>query len=62
MSETHLQDGTQNNLFNLYGYHEVIRWDRVNEGGGLPFKRLVQYGKNNLEVLWVQINTSEGKI
>jgi exonuclease III len=64
ISETHLQTAVQNDLFKLKGYHEIIRKDRGDLGGGvaiyvkenITYKRLVQYETQELEAVWLQIN------
>jgi len=51
------------------GFHDIIRKDRATLGGGVAifvkenivYKRLIQYEKDALEALWVQINSVEGK-
>jgi len=70
LSETHLHQGVSNNVFNLTGFHEIIRKDRNEHGGGvaiyikenIAYKRLAQYESKNMESLWVQINTIQGKV
>ena len=72
LSETHLHQGVPNALFKIEGFHEIIRKDRHQQDGGggvalyiknsIPFKRLFQFETQDLEALWVQINTLGGKI
>ena len=70
ISETHLQNSVSNDVVNIPGFHDIIRKDRPEMGGGvavyirenISYKRLVVYEQQNLEVLWIQINTIEGKI
>ena len=70
ISESHLHAGIPNSLFSLVNFHEIIRNDRGNQGGGvamfirdsIPYKRIFKYDKPELETLWVQINTIEGKL
>ena len=35
LSETHLHAGLPNDLFNIAGYHDIIRKDRDGHGGGV---------------------------
>ena len=70
LSETHLYQGVTDDLFELPGFHTIVRKDRPNLGGGvaiylkenLGFKRLFKYERADLEILWVQLNTVEGKL
>ena len=70
MSETHLHQGVTDDLFELPGFHTILRKDRANLGGGvgiylkenLGYKRLLKYERADLEILWVQLNTVEGKL
>ena len=70
LSETHLHAGVTNDLFQLQGFHDIIRKDRNGNGGGvalfikenLTFKRLCKYETPDLEAIWVQLHTLEGKI
>ena len=70
VSETHLHPGLPDNAFALSGYHDIIRKDRNAQGGGVAiyiknticFKRLYQIETDDLEAIWVQLNTIEGKI
>jgi hypothetical protein len=41
ISETHLHQGVGNDLFELKGYHEILRKDRGGNGGGIAmYKKL----------------------
>ncbi len=70
ISETHLHQGVGNDVFELKGYHDILRRDRGAQGGGIAiiikenitFKRMYKYDKPDLEVMWVSINTIGGKI
>ena len=70
ISETHLHPGVNNNVFKLEGYHDIIRRDRDGHGGGvaiyikdiITYKRIFKYETPDLEALWIEINTIEGKI
>jgi hypothetical protein len=70
LSETHLHNGVTNDVFKLNGHHNIIRKDRLNQGGGVAiyvkenilYKRMLKYEKPNLEALWLQVNTIEGKV
>ena len=68
VSETHLHAGVPNEIFEIKGFHEIIRKDRNGNGGGVAmyiknsvsYKRIFKYEENNLEAVWVQVNTIEG--
>lgn len=70
ISETHLHQGVKNDLFVLKGYHDIIRRDRGENGGGIAifikenisFKILYKLEKPNLEAMWISLNTIEGKV
>ena len=70
ISETHVHAGVPNNLFCLSDFHEIIRNDRAGEGGGvavfvrdsITYKRIFQYEKPNIEAIWLQISSIEGKV
>lgn len=70
LSETHLHSGIPNDVFQLNGYHDIIRRDRGELGGGvaiyikdsLKYKRMVEFERPDLEAIWVQLNTLEGKV
>ena len=70
VSETHLHQGVPDDLFDLQGFHKIIRKDRNGPGGGVAifikqniiYKRLFKYENNNTEAIWVQLNTIEGKV
>jgi hypothetical protein len=70
ISETHLHQGVGNDLFELKGYHDILRKDRNGNGGGvalfikenISFKRVYKYEKDNLEAIWVSLNSIQGKI
>ena len=70
ISESQLHAGIPNTLFKLEGYHEIIRKDRGARGGGvavfirdsISYKRVFKYEKPDLEAIWIQINTIEGKV
>ena len=70
ISETHLHQGVGNDVFELKGYHDILRRDRGAQGGGIAmfvkenitFKRLYKCDKQDLEAMWVSINTIGGKI
>ena len=70
ISETHLHQGVGNDLFELKGYHDILRKDRADGYGGIAmyvkeniiFTRIYKYEKPNLEAMWVSLNTIQGKI
>ncbi len=70
LSETHLHAGIPNNVFSLQNFHEIIRKDRSDGWGGVAmyirdniiYKRMHKYERQNIEALWMQFNTIEGKI
>ena len=70
ISETHLHAGLPNNLFELKGFHGIIRRDRVGLGGGvavyvkenIKYQCIVAFERPDSEAIWLQINTIEGKI
>ena len=69
ISETHLGPDSKTNL-SLPGYCDILRRDRQAGGGGLAiyvkenivFKRLYDVECNNIEVMWLQLNTIQGKV
>ena len=69
LSETHLTANVTSDVFDIKGFHRIIRKDRNGPGGGvamfikenLCYKRLIQYEHNDIEALWIQINSSQGK-
>ena len=69
ISETHLHAGIPNTLFQLEGFHDIIRKDRGAQGGGIAvfirdslfYKRIYRYEQPDLEAIWLQINSIEGK-
>ena len=69
LSETHLMPNVSNDVFKLQGYHDIIRKDRGALGGGvaiyvkenLYYKRLYEYERDNIEAIWIQINSKQGK-
>ena len=70
LSETHLDPLGVYDHLKLDGYHDILRRDRKKGGGGvaifirecIPFKRRQDFEANNVEALWVQLNTLEGKV
>ena len=70
MSETFLSAATSNVHLTLHGYNEVLRRDRPTFGGGLAiyikdslsYKRLIDLDDINVEQMWLQVNTLQGKI
>ena len=70
LSETHLHPGVTNDVFDLPGYHEIIRNDRNGQGGGvavfvkqnITYKRIYELEKPNVEAIWLQLSTLQGKI
>ena len=70
LSETHLTAGVLNNLFELKGFHDIIRKDRQGAGGGVAifvrnnimYKRKIQYESGNVEAIWLDVNTTQGKL
>ena len=70
LSETHLHAGVTNDVFTLNGFHDIIRKDRGAQGGGvaiyiretLCYKRMMEYERADVEALWIQLNTIEGKV
>ena len=54
----------------LPGYHDILRRDRPTFGGGLaiyikqtiPFKRIIDFESMLIENIWIEVNTSEGKL
>ena len=69
LSETHLSANVTSDVFDLKGFHGIIRKDRNGYGGGvaiyvkenLIYKRQHQYERNDIEAVWIQINSSQGK-
>ena len=69
ISETFLNENSSVNL-KIEGFHEIIRRDRPTFGGGIAiyirenivFKRKIQYDDRHLEILWLELNTIEGKM
>ena len=70
LSETFLNQNIANTELVLTGYQEIIRRDRPTLGGGvavyvkegLAVKRLLDSESRNLEHIWLQLNTIEGKL
>ena len=70
VSETHLHRGVGNDLFQLKGYHEIIRRDRNGDGGGvaifiketIAYKRLYGYERPNLEAIWIGVSSLQGRL
>ena len=70
VSETHLHQGVSDDLFELQGFHNIIRKDRNGHGGGVGifikqnifYKRLFKYENDKIEAIWVQLNTIEGQV
>ena len=70
ISESHLHAGVPNNVFTLEGFHEIIRKDRVGQGGGVAvficesivYKQIFKYEKLHLETIWLQVHSIEGKV
>ena len=70
ISETHLHAGVPNSVFHIEGFHDIIRNDRGELGGGVAvfvkntiyYKRVFKYEKPNIEAIWLQINSLEGKV
>ena len=70
LSETHLHAGVADDVFLLNGYHNILQKDRGALGGGvaicikesLGYKRMFEYERPDLEAIWVQLNTIEGKV
>ena len=64
MSKTSTHDLT------LGGFHQVVRRDRETFGGGvavyiresITFKRLLEYEHDELKMIWIELNTTEGNI
>ena len=70
LSETFLNASTSNTDLQLPGFHSIIRRDRQTMGGGvavyiketIAFKRVIESECPNLEQIWLQLYTKEGKI
>jgi len=70
LSETFLHAGVGDDVFELAGFHDIIRKDRDGQGGGvaiyirdtIAYKRMYEFESPDLEVLWVSIQSTEGKI
>ena len=70
LSETFLTNSISSTELSLPGFNEILRRDRPTFGGGvavyvkqaLSFKRLLDLEDPNLEQIWLQLNTTEGKI
>ena len=70
LSETHLHPNVTSDAMKLPGFHEILRKDRVGQGGGvaiyvkenLAYKRMFNYERVDMEAIWIQLNTIEGKI
>ena len=69
LSETFLSSTSNQNLC-ISGYHDIIRRDRDSFGGGVAmyikenivFKRHFDYESRDLENIWIEISTCEGKL
>ena len=69
ISETFVSASSTHNL-DLPGFHPIIRRDRSTFGGGvavyvrscIPFKRKCQFESKGSEIIWIELNTLEGKI
>ena len=69
ISETLLKPHSKVNL-RLSGFYDIMRRDRPDFGGGvaiyvkecISYKRLYEAECKNIEVMWLQLNTIEGKI
>ena len=70
LSETHLSSAVNNDVFALNGFHDIIRKDRPGMGGGVAvyiresilYKRIVKYESINTEAIWLDVNTTVGKL
>ena len=70
LSETYLHIGVGDDVFALQGYHDIIRRDRDGLGGGvavyvkesLIYKRIYELESIDVEAIWLQLNTIQGKI
>ena len=70
LSETFLTNNILSEDLKLQGYQEIVRRDRPTHGGGLAvyikeglsFKRLVNNESSDIEQIWLQLHTAEGKI
>ena len=70
LSETFLSPTTNDCDLKLPGFHDIIRRDRPTLGGGvaiyvkesIAFKRIYECECANLEQIWLQLYTNEGKI
>ena len=70
ISETLLSVTTPNSELQITGFHEIIRRDRQQAGGGvavyvrecIAFQRRVEFETDTVEQIWLQINTKEGKL
>ena len=67
-SEIHLHARVPNEIFEIKEFRENIRKDRIGNGGGgamyinsVSYKTIFKYEKNNLDAVWVQVNTIEGR-
>ena len=69
LSETFLSASNTGDLA-LRGYHPIIRRDRPTFGGGVAmyikedivFKRKANFDANNIENIWIEVNTVQGKV
>ena len=70
LSETFLTSNILSEDLKLQGYQEIVRRDRPTHGGGLAvyireglsFKRLVNNESGDIEQIWLQLITAEGKL
>ena len=61
LSETHLHAGIPDDVFELKGYHNIIRKDHLTNGGGVGiyvkenicYRRIYKYERPNLEAVWL---------
>ena len=70
LSETHLHQGIEDDLFEIEGFHDIIRNDRNVHGGGVAiyvksnivFKRHFEFESPSIEAIWISVQTQQGKI
>ena len=70
LSETHLHQGIGDDLFEIEGFHDIIRNDRNEHGGGVAiyvksnivFKRHFEFESPSIEAIWISVQTLQGKI